>query len=102
DWQAMSRALRASSRPGMFSDDDLVRYREAWSQPGALMAMLNWYRALLRYPPRARRGPRIAVPALILWGVHDVALGREMAAPSRALCDDARLVYFQGATHWLH
>mgnify|MGYP002652201053 CR=1 FL=1 len=27
------------------AEDDLERYRQAWAQPGALTAMLNWYRA---------------------------------------------------------
>src|SRR5580658_7680689 len=43
-----TRTLLRTSRPGTFSPEDLDRYREAWSQPGALTAMINWYRALLR------------------------------------------------------
>ena len=36
--------LTATSRPGAFDDATLEVYRRAWSQPGALRAMLDWYR----------------------------------------------------------
>jgi len=93
--------LRASSRADAFSECDLVRYRAAWASPGALPSMLNWYRALLRYPVRPRHS-RVSVPTLILWGEQDVALDRELAEPSRDLCDDGRLVFFAHASHWPH
>jgi pimeloyl-ACP methyl ester carboxylesterase len=63
--------------------------------------MLNWYRALLRYPARPRQ-IRVPVPALILWGAQDVALDRGLAEPSRALCDDGRLHVVAQAGHWPH
>jgi pimeloyl-ACP methyl ester carboxylesterase len=44
---------------------------------------------------------RIHVPTLILWGAQDVALGREMAKPSLDLCDQGKLVIFEGASHWV-
>ena len=40
------RALLGSSQPGTFAAEDLDRYREAWSHPGTVTAMINWYRAL--------------------------------------------------------
>lgn len=95
----MERALRASSHDGAFSPEDFARYRRAWAYPGALTSSINWYRALLRYPARSGFG-RVRVPTLILWGVDDVALGRELAEPSRASCDDGRLVFFEQASHW--
>src|SRR6267378_3279128 len=42
-------SLLRSSCPGTFSAEDLTQYRAAWSQPGALNAMINWYRALFRF-----------------------------------------------------
>jgi len=54
-------AMTRSSRQGTFGPEDFRRYREAWSRPGALTAMLGWYRALRLY---ARRLPpeRVRVP----------------------------------------
>jgi pimeloyl-ACP methyl ester carboxylesterase len=100
-FRALARALTSSSRPGTFSDADLAEYRHAWARPGALRSMLDWYRAMLRHPPRMADA-RIRVPTLLLWGVRDVALERDLAQLSIDLCDDGRLVFFEDATHWVH
>ncbi len=98
-WQ---RALVATSRGDAFTPRDLDLYARAWSQPGAFSAMLNWYRAYWRCPPRPTASPRVRVPTLIIWGERDVALVPEMARASAELCDDGRLEMLPEATHWVH
>jgi pimeloyl-ACP methyl ester carboxylesterase len=97
DFRLMKRSMRNSSRPGTFSEADLDRYREAWSEPGALTAMLNWYRALRRSPVAAQR---VTVPALVIWGIRDRFLQRGLADASLALCDRGRIVQVD-ASHWV-
>lgn len=103
----MRKALQASSRPGTFTAADLEEYTRAWAQPGALTAMLNWYRAAVRaglrgpWDPRRVAQRRVRVPALVLWGMKDVALRSAMAWPSVDLCVDGRLVNFDQASHWV-
>lgn len=99
DFALLSAALRRSARPGAFSEAEIAAYRRAWAQPGALTAMLNWYRAL-RYRPRLTQP--IAVPTLILWGRQDVALEFGLAERSLTFCRRGRLQAFPQATHWLH
>jgi len=101
DFSVGARSLRGSSRRGTFDDEALARYRHAWGRPGALRAMIDWYRASLRRPPGRVADPRVHVPTLIVWGTRDRFLGREMVEPSLALCDDGRLVELPEATHWL-
>lgn len=101
NYQAITKALLDSSNPGAFTEDDLEKYREAWSQPGAMSGMVNWYRAIFRFPPGRLPSPRITVPTLLIWGRHDIALGVEMAQPSIDLCDEGRLVLLDDATHWV-
>ncbi len=94
------RALLRSSCPGTFSAEDLAQYRTAWSQPGALTAMINWYRALFR--TRARFPDKtVHVPTRILWGERDAFLLTEMARESLRYCTNAELFTFPSATHWL-
>lgn len=100
DWWAMRQGLVGSSRPGTFTPQELQAYREAWSRPGAITAMINWYRALMRHRPRGRAG-RVSVPTRILWGARDRFLGREMAADSLEMCERGELFLFEEATHWL-
>src|SRR5260370_35016885 len=93
-------SLAGSSRPGTFSADDLALYRAAWSQPGALTAMIHWYRAAFRY--RAKFSDRtVHVPTRILWGLRDRFLMAEMARDSLHYCAQAGLITFPDATHWI-
>jgi pimeloyl-ACP methyl ester carboxylesterase len=94
------RSLLRSSRPGTFSSGDLAQYRSAWSQPGALTGMINWYRALFRF--RTKLPDRtVRIPTRILWGERDAFLLPEMAQESLRYCTNAELFTFAGASHWL-
>lgn len=101
----LKRGLLSSSLPGAYSDEDLERHAQAWSQPGALSAMLGWYRAVgtsWRMVAASRAlFSRIAAPTLILWGERDIALGVELAEASVPYLADGRLVRYPSHTHWL-
>jgi pimeloyl-ACP methyl ester carboxylesterase len=68
------------------------------TEPGALTAVLNWYRA---FGFNDSVGTT-AVPALYLWGDKDLALGERAA---RATVDFAlgpyRFEVFEGVSHWI-
>ena len=100
NYAALVRALESTARPGAFEPALLERYRSQWAQPGALAAMLNWYRAIAFDPPTP--ATRIGVPATVLWGQQDAMLEPSLADAALALCSDGRLVPFPHATHWLH
>jgi pimeloyl-ACP methyl ester carboxylesterase len=101
DGRLAARVLRATSRAGTFTDEDLTRYREAWARPDAMRSMVNWYRAAIRGAVRPYGPRRVPVETLVLWGARDAALGFEMVAPSLRLCDRGHLVVFKNASHWL-
>jgi pimeloyl-ACP methyl ester carboxylesterase len=102
DFAFAKRSLRADSRES-FSDADLQRYTEAWSQPGALTAMLDYYRAALRSSPRAtlKRLRPIQAPTLVIWGERDRHLGAELATPLPEWVPDLRVEWLPQATHWV-
>ncbi|MGN6620579.1 MAG: alpha/beta fold hydrolase [Sphingomonas sp.] len=65
--------------------DEKPVYLQQWAEPGALTAMLNWYRASAIQVPamgeEAQRPafldapfPPIKVPTLVIWGMKDKAL----------------------------
>ena len=99
-YAGLAQLLRRSGKAGAFSDADIAEYVQAWSQPGALSAMINWYRAALR-GGLGGKGRRVSPSTLVLWGKQDVALSAEMAEPSVDLCDQGRLVFYEDATHWV-
>ncbi|MGB8475778.1 MAG: alpha/beta hydrolase [Candidatus Acidiferrum sp.] len=94
------RSLVRSSRLGTFSSEDHAQYRAAWSQPGALTAMINWYRAAARHRSKLP-DPTVHVPTRILWGERDAFLLSEMAHDSLRYCDNSELFTFASASHWL-
>ena len=75
-------------------------YRANAMQPGALTAMINYYRANFR-DVLSEPAPRIEVPTLMLWGEADTALGLELTEGYAPLVRDFELVRFPGVSHWV-
>ncbi|GAB4462789.1 MAG: alpha/beta hydrolase [Anaerolineales bacterium] len=101
DWRGAVSALRGSGKIHTFNREDIAKYKEAWSQPGAMTAMLNWYRAVIRHMPALPREPRVKVQTLMMWGMKDMALSHRMARPSMDYVDEGSLILFPEATHWV-
>ncbi|MBW8684646.1 alpha/beta fold hydrolase [Chitinophaga rhizophila] len=97
--KVLSSMLISTARKHTFSEDQLKQYRVAWQQPGALTAMLNWYRASRYYRPGKGM---ITMPTLVIWGKQDAFLNAGMARRSVRRCAKGKLVMIDDATHWLH
>ena len=87
DFAGLARTLRATSRPGTFSDADIEVLKEAARRPGALTAAINYYRANLRAflsrgfrEKEVRTHERIRVPVLFIYGERDFAILPETVA----------------------
>ena len=102
NWRGAEHALRGSGKIHTFTSEDIVKYKEAWSQPGAMTSMINWYRAIMRYQSKMKDESRIKVPTLMMWGTKDFALSHRMARPSMDYVDEGNLILFPEATHWVH
>jgi epoxide hydrolase 4 len=98
NYQALTRALA----PAKLEAGELEGYREAWAQPGALTAMINWYRAFLKKRLPASGTFAVSVPTLIIWGDRDPYAMPELAERSARLCSNVRVLHIPEATHWLH
>lgn len=82
-----------------FSSYDLHGYAISISQPGALTAMLNWYRAAVREPSGISTRP-IDVPTLLLWGEDDVALGKSLTYGLDQWVKNLTIHYIPHCGHW--
>ncbi|MBV9819539.1 MAG: alpha/beta hydrolase [Solirubrobacterales bacterium] len=100
-WAPLRRSLTRDSAPGAFSTTDVGRYVDAWAQPGALTAMLDYYRAAMR--ARAGRPPLAPVqaPTLVVWGRHDRYLGADLARPDPADVPRLQRVVVLDCSHWV-
>jgi pimeloyl-ACP methyl ester carboxylesterase len=74
------------------------RYVERFSEPGALTAALNWYRAM-RAP--SNQGP-IVTPTLYVWSTRDAAVGEVAArAVEQHVSGPYRFEVLKGVSHWI-
>jgi pimeloyl-ACP methyl ester carboxylesterase len=91
--------------PERFPDAVLEVYRRSAAGPGALTAMLNYYRALVR-GGGARRQKRlgartIETPTLMLWGEQDVALTLETTHGTDDFVSELTLRVLPQSSHWV-
>lgn len=88
-----------------FPRDLVEAVRENASQPGALTAMLHWYRAFVRgggLRRQLRLGfPVIEAPTLMLWGDKDAALSLRSTVGTDRYVRDLTFVRLRGVSHWV-
>jgi pimeloyl-ACP methyl ester carboxylesterase len=85
DYTLLWRSLAKTAEAGHLDAADRAAFRTAWSQPGALTGMFNWYRAMRMEPPKEGAAPpatelyndealMVRVPTLVIWGEQDTSL----------------------------
>jgi epoxide hydrolase 4 len=85
-----------------FSPAVLDHYCSNALKPGAMTAMLNYYRANFREFGKAPQpSPKIDVPTLIIWGEEDTALGIELTEGYEPYVRDFTLKRLPGVSHWV-
>lgn len=93
------RVFGDAAARGALGPTDRAQAISAWSAPGALSAMLAYYRA---NPITAMAGVgRIRVPTSVLWGLRDGALLPCLLAELPALVDELSVTTVPDAGHWL-
>jgi pimeloyl-ACP methyl ester carboxylesterase len=94
-----SGLLRMLRETGLDVEDAEV-YATALSEPGALTAALNWYRAM---DPSALAGLEpVRAPTMYVWSTGDGAIGRVAAEGSREYVQGPyRFEVLEGVSHWV-
>jgi pimeloyl-ACP methyl ester carboxylesterase len=75
-------------------------YVRVLTEPGAMTAALNWYRAM---GPEGfgAMGP-VTTPTMYVWSTEDIALGRDAAeATARHVQGPYRFEVLEGVSHWI-
>ena len=70
------RCFLRDARPA-YTPQEIDRYVDAWSQPAAAAAMINYYRCSVRQSPKKAKAELrpISAPTLVIWGQRDRYLG---------------------------
>jgi epoxide hydrolase 4 len=77
DYALLANGLKNSTaEDDFFTDEHITEYKKAWSEPFALTAMLNYYRAnvIKRFFSKAETPPKITVPTVFIYGEQDKAV----------------------------
>ena len=85
-----------------FSKDVLDVYRQQALIPGALRAMVNYYRANFTFLWNARStlNNLIEIPTLLIWGERDTALGVDLTFGTHQLVPHLTTCYLPNVSHW--
>ncbi|MCW2968944.1 MAG: alpha/beta hydrolase [Solirubrobacterales bacterium] len=102
-WRFFRRFVR-DARPA-YSPEEIDRYVEAWSQPGAASAMINYYRCSVRESQKKAAAAirPISAPTLLIWGELDRYLGPGVREPDPSDVPGLdRIERLPNASHWVH
>ncbi len=106
------KAIAANSGEAKILEAEKQQYLAEWRQPGALTAMLNWYRAanVLVPPPGItvplpdwllKAFPKVPVPTLVIWGMKDSALLPVQLEGLERLVEDLHVTRLPDAGHFV-
>lgn len=84
-----------------FTEAVLDHYAANALRPGAMRAMINWYRAAVRYRIQDRTWPAIEIPTLIVWGEEDTALGLETLEGTDGFVRHLTIRRLPNVSHWV-
>lgn len=88
-----------------FTNSHIDQFAKPALEPGALTAMINYYRGLMRGGSSRRQQkhgfPVIEVPTLMLWGTADMALDVSTTVDTSTQVSDLTLRYLPGVSHWI-
>lgn len=86
-----------------FTPEDLAAFRAAAAKPGALKAMINYYRANFNIFPH--NSPQdwgiLDIPTLMIWGEEDAALGKELTYGTGSYVKNLQFKYIPNCSHWV-
>jgi epoxide hydrolase 4 len=102
NWEFFKDFLRDANPP--YTDAELAFYVDAWSQPGGVKAMLDYYRFAVRQPPwkASAQIHEVQAPTLVIWGQKDRYLGQNLAEPHEEDVPNHRVERLDEASHWVH
>lgn len=108
----LEKTIGANADLRLLSEAERRAYVDDWSQPGALTAMINWYRATDLVVPAPGDGahkplwthlpfPHVKMPTLVIWGLKDKALLPVQLQGLDDLVEDLRIVVERSAGHFI-
>ena len=104
NYQAIANSFKNMAvNKNAFSEADLIAYRHAAAKPGALTAMLNYYRCIFKslFLGNDLQWQILDIPTLTIWGEADTALGKVLTYGTETYVKDWQIKYIPNCSHWV-
>ena len=102
DYHAIELAFQTQAvNKNAFSPADITAYKNAAAKPGALTAMLNYYRKTMWELVFDKEWNVLEVPTLMIWGENDTALGKELTYGTESYVRNLQIRYIPNCSHWV-
>lgn len=102
DYQAIETAFTGMAvNKSTFTKEDLQAYKDAAAKPGAMTAMLNYYRNIFQQGMLSGDWGILEIPTLMIWGENDTALGKELTYGTQAYVINFQIKYIPNCSHWV-
>jgi pimeloyl-ACP methyl ester carboxylesterase len=105
--QLWAATLQTADKQGLLLAGEREALLKSWSRPGAIPAMLNWYRAApFDFSPVGGAGGGrwnsdliVRVPTLLIWGMDDPLLKQSLLEGLHDLVPDLEIAAMPGVGH---
>ncbi|MBI1242772.1 MAG: alpha/beta fold hydrolase [Nostoc sp. RI_552] len=102
DYEAIEKLIQGTAfNKSAFTPTDLNAYKNAAAKPGAVTAMLNYYRQVFKHSFIHKNWGILPVPTLMIWGENDTALGKELTYDTSTYVNDFKIKYISDCGHWV-
>ena len=102
DYKAIEIAFtNFATNKNNFTPADIKAYKDAAAKPGAITAMLSYYRNVFQQRVINQNWRVLEVPTLMIWGENDVALSKELTYGTEAYVKDFQIKYIPNSSHWV-
>ncbi|MBE9004590.1 alpha/beta hydrolase [Fortiea sp. LEGE XX443] len=102
EYQTIAQTIQGTAvNKNAFTSSDLEAYKNAAAKPGALTAMLNYYRNIFPHVLSRKNWEILHVPTLMIWGENDTALGKELTYDTAAYVSNLQIQYIPNCGHWV-
>jgi pimeloyl-ACP methyl ester carboxylesterase len=103
NYQAIASAFtKMAIDKSAFTEEDIQAYKKAAAKPGALTAMINYYRCFVQQGFISRKSwNKLDISTLMIWGENDTALGKELTYGTSDYVNDLIIKYIPNCSHWV-
>ncbi|WP_413199178.1 alpha/beta fold hydrolase [Nostoc piscinale] len=102
DYQPIAQIIQGTAvNKNAFTASDLAAYKNAAAKPGALTAMLNYYRNVFSHFLPNKNWGILNIPTLMIWGENDTALGKELTYGTDTYVSNLQIQYIPHCGHWV-